>query len=131
VSQPREKNIGGFIERSQWKTFLDDFSKRNQLRATRLEIVGEIGAQEEEQFLPLLGVSYETKGDAAGTVEIILGGETAADPRHMTHSVSNAERLAPLIGPAGFEEGLGIEDKSGGKTLLRFEALPELVESTE
>jgi hypothetical protein len=49
----------------------------------------------------------------------------------MTHSVSNAERLAPLIGPAGFEEGLGIEDKSGGKTLLRFEALPELVESTE
>ena len=130
MSQPREKNIGGFIERNQWKTFLDDFSKRNQLRATRLEVVGELGDQEEEQFLPLLGVSYETKGDAAGSVEIILGGETAADPRHMTHSVSNVERIAPLIAATGFEEGLGIEDKSGTKTLLRFEALPELVEST-
>lgn len=85
--------MAGFIERNQWKTFLDEFSKRNQLRATRLEVVGDIGAQEEEEFLPLLGVSFDTKGDAAGSVEIILGGETVADPRHMTHSVSNVERI--------------------------------------
>jgi hypothetical protein len=122
--------MAGFIERNQWKTFLDEFSKRNQLRATRLEVVGEIGAQEEEKFLPLLGVSFETKGDAAGGVEIILGGETAADPRHMTHSVSNVERIAPLVGITGFEDGLGIEDKNGVKTLLRFETLPELAETT-
>lgn len=122
--------MAGFIERNQWKTFLDEFSKRNQLRATRLEVVGEIGAQEEEKFLPLLGVSFETKGDAAGSVEIILGGETAADPRHMTHSVSNVERIAPLVGITGFEDGLGIEDKNGVKTLLRFETLPELAETT-
>jgi hypothetical protein len=32
----------GFIERNQWKSFLDEFSKRNQLRPTRLEVVGEI-----------------------------------------------------------------------------------------
>lgn len=71
----------GFIERNQWKTFLDEFSKRNQLRATRLEVVGDIGAQEEEQFLPFVGIAFENKGNAAGSVEIILGGETAADPR--------------------------------------------------
>jgi hypothetical protein len=32
----------GFIERSQWKTFLDEFSKRNQLRTTRLEVVNKL-----------------------------------------------------------------------------------------
>ena len=122
--------MAGFIERSQWKTFLEEFSKRDQMRATSLEAIGEFGAQEEEKFLPLVGISFETKGDAAGSVEIILGGETAAEQRHLTHTISNVERIAPLIGPTGFEEGLGIEDKSGVKTLLRLEALPELAEGT-
>ena len=52
----------GFIEKDQWKSFLDEFSKRNQMRATRLEVVGELGDQEEEEHLPLVGVSFETKG---------------------------------------------------------------------
>jgi len=122
--------MAGFIERDQWKTFLNEFSKRNQLRATRLEVIGKIGAQEEEEYLPLLGVSFETKGDAAGNVEISLGGETAADPRHLIHTVSNVERIAPLLGATGLEEGLGIEDKHEAKTLLIFEALPELPAAT-
>jgi len=120
----------GFIERDQWKAFLDEFSKRNQLRATRLEVIGEeIGAQEEEQLLPFSGASFETKGDAAGSVEIILGGETAAEPRHLTHTISNVEKIAPLIGITGLEDGLGIEDKEGNKTILRFETLPGLEET--
>ena len=122
--------MAGFIERSQWKTFLDEYSKRNQLRPTRLEVIGEIGAQEEEQFLPLLGVSFETKGDAAGSVEVILGGETAEEPRHLTHTIGNVERIAPLIGTTTLEDGLGFEDKDGGKAVLRFETLPELAEAT-
>jgi hypothetical protein len=126
----KETDTPGFIERSQWKAFLDEFSKRNQLRATRLEVFGEIGAQEEEQFLPLLGVSLETKGDAAGSVEVMLGGETAKEPRHLTHTVSNVERIAPLIGTTAVEDGLGFEDSDGGKTLLLFETLPELPETT-
>ncbi|HKR61269.1 MAG TPA: DUF5335 family protein, partial [Pyrinomonadaceae bacterium] len=115
-----------FIARDQWKVFLDEFSKRNELRPTRLEVIGELGAQEEERFLPLLGVSFETKGDAAGSVEVILGGETAEEPRHLTHTISNVERIAPLLGTTAVEDGLGFEDKEGGKTLLRFEILPEL-----
>lgn len=122
--------MAGFIERSQWETFLDEFSKRNQLRPTRLEVIGEVGAQEQEQFLPLLGVSFETKGDAAGSVEIMLGGESAAESRHLTHAISNVERIAPLIGATTLEDGLGFEDKDGGKTLLRFEILLELPEAT-
>jgi hypothetical protein len=121
-----EEIMPGFIERNQWKSFLDEFSKRNQLRPTRLEVVGEIGAQEEEEYLPFVGISFETKGGAAGSVEITLGGETAADPRHLTHTINNVQRIAPLIGQSGLEEGLGIEDQDDVKTILRFETLPEL-----
>jgi hypothetical protein len=120
----------GFIEQDQWKSFLDEFSKRNQRRATKLEIVNELGDQQEEEYLPLVGVSFESKGSAAGSVEILLGGETAADERRVEHLVSNVQRIAPLIGITGLEDGLGFEDQEGGKTLLLFERLPELPEAT-
>jgi len=122
--------MSGFIERNQWKTLLEEFSKRNQLRPTRLEVIGDMGAQEEEAYLPFVGISFETKGNAAGSIEVSLGGETAADPRHITHLISNVQRIAPLIGASGLEEGLGIEDQAGTKTLLRFETLPEIAEGT-
>jgi len=122
--------MAGFIEQRRWKTFLDEFSKRNQLRATRLEVVGEIGAQEEEEYLPLVGVSFEPKGTAAGSVEIVLGGETAKDQRHVAHLITKVERIAPLVGSDGLEDGLGFEDRDGVKTLLIFERLPEIQERT-
>jgi hypothetical protein len=120
--------VASFIERNRWKNFLDEFTKRNQFRATRLEIVGEIGAQEEAQYLPLVGVTLERKGSEAGSIEVVLGGETAKDHRRVEHLIQSPERIAPLIGPSGFEEGLGFEDKEGGKTLLTFERLPEIPE---
>jgi hypothetical protein len=117
--------MAGFIDRSHWETFLDEFSKRNQLRPTRLEIVGDIGAQEQEAFLPFVGVTLDTKG-SAGSIDIALGGETAADERQLTHHISNVERIAPIIGITGIEDGLGIESRDGVKTLLSFEALREI-----
>jgi hypothetical protein len=117
----------GEIEHSQWKTFLDEFSKRNQLRPTRLEVIGEdMGAQEEERYLPFIGASFEPKGAAAGSVEIILGGETATEDRHITHTIRNVQAIVPLAGVKGLEDGLGFTDKDGAKTILRFETLPEL-----
>ena len=121
----------GEIERASWKTFLDEFSKRNQLRPTRLEIIGEeIGVQEEEELLPLVGISFEPKGSVAGSVAIITGGETAADPRHVTHTILNVKRIVPLVGIKEIEDGLAIEDNDGVKTLLRFETLPEIPATT-
>jgi len=115
----------GFIEQGQWKSFLDEFTKRNQFRATRLETIGEAGAQEEAKSLPLVGVSYEPKGSDAGDVIVILGGEKTTD--HFEHLVPQVERIAPLIGNTG-EEGIGFEGGDGVKTLLLFEALPEIME---
>jgi len=120
----------GFIERDQWNVFLDEFSKRNQLRASRLEIVGEMGAQKEAEFLPFAGVAFEPKGAALGSVEIILGGQSTKDSRHAEHLIPKVQKIAPLIGPNGLEEGVGFEDQEGTKTLLIFEQLPEIPERT-
>jgi hypothetical protein len=121
--------MAGFIEQNQWKDFLNEFTKRNQFRPTRLEVVGEGGAMEEEKFLPLVGVSFEPKGASAGSVLITMGGETAKDERHIEHVIAQVQRIAPLIGQTGFEDGLGFEDREGGKTLLLLEKLPELPEN--
>lgn len=118
----------GEIERGRWIEFLNDFSRRNENRPTRLEVIAqETGAQELEKFLPLVGVSFEPEGSAAGSVEIILGGESANDPRHMEHMVLNATRIVPIAAThAGFEDGIGIESEEGTRTLLTFEELREL-----
>lgn len=126
--QARSKSTAGFIESDQWKTFLDEFSKRNEARPTRVEVIGELGAQEEEVYVPLVGVAFEPKGSAAGSVEIILAGTTAADERHLTHTVHNVQKIAPLLGTTSVEDGLGFEDRDGQRTLLRFELLAELPE---
>ena len=117
--------MAGFIERDQWNSFLTEFSKRNQLRPTRLEELGSLGDQEQDTYLPLLGVSLETKGSRAGSIVVMLGGETAKEERHADHVVEDVQRITPLVGIKGFEDGLGFETRDG-KTLLLFEQLPEL-----
>ena len=126
MSTPKGKQTPGFIEPDQWRNFLDGFSKRNHGRATRLEVIGELGAQEEEQYLPLVGVSLDPKGTAAGSVEITLGAEGPADDRHVEHTIRNVQKIAPVVGVTGVEDGLGFEDQESVMTLLIFEHLPEL-----
>src|SRR4051812_17692701 len=104
----------GEIDRSNWKEFLDDFSKRNALRPARIEVLGmDIGAQEEGVHLPLVGVSFEPKGAAKGSVEILLGGETAKDERRLEHLVLNVTHVVPIAGIKLVEDGLAIEDGEG------------------
>jgi|SRR5215813_3142435 len=122
--------MSGFIERSQWKGFLEGFSKRHQLQPTQLQVIGEMGAQQEEEHLPFVGVSFEPKGSAAGSVEVVLGGEMAKEPRRVAHTILKVQRIAPLLGRTGLEEGLGFETEDGDKALLLFETLREIPEKT-
>src|ERR1051326_7569920 len=121
--------MAGFIEQDRWRDFLDDFSKRNELRPTRLEVIdSEAGAGEEEEFLPLVGVSFEPKGSDAGSVVVILGDK---NDRHVEHRIENVQRIAPLVGEGtGLEAGLGFEDGNGARTLLLLAQLAELPENT-
>jgi hypothetical protein len=116
------------VERQEWEGFVKEFSHRNEMRATRLEIVGaDIGAQDEERSLPFTGISLETKGSDAPRVEISLGGETAKEERQLTHTIPRVRNIMTKMGADLREEALLIEDEEGTKTILRFEPPLELV----
>jgi len=120
------KARSGEVERSQWAAFFRDFSKRNQSRATRLETFGDLGAQEEERNLPLNGISVEETGTDAPRIEVMLGGVSPNDERHLTHTIARAVRVSAKTDADGRDDALEIEDADGAKTLLRFESLPKL-----
>ena len=115
------------IGREQWEDFVKEFNRRNELRPTRVEVLGqEIGAQEEERLLPFAGISLEEKVRDSPRVEITLGGETAKEERHLTHTISRVRSIMRKVGVDLREEALLIEDEEGTKMLLVFETLPEL-----
>jgi hypothetical protein len=115
------------IERENWEGFVKEFNHRNALRATRLEVVGvEVGAQEEEELLPLLGLSLEQKGNDAPRIELSLGGETDKEGRHLTHSITRVRSIMTKMGDDLREEAVMIEGEDGTRTILHFETLPEL-----
>jgi hypothetical protein len=117
----------GEIDRDRWNEFLSDFCKRNENRPTRLEVIGpETGTQELEKFLPLIGMTFEPAGSAVGSIEIILGGLSAEDSRHMQHVILNTKRLMPITGGRDVEGGIGAEAEDGTLTLLTFEELRKL-----
>ena len=108
------------IERETWALFLTEFSKRNQLRPTWLQVFGEAGAQSEEQDLPLLGISIEEKGANAPSVQIMLGGHDAIEKRHLTHVISNVQRVMPQVGTDGRDDAIEFVDQKGEASLLIF-----------
>ena len=115
------------IKREEWNSYVKEFNERNGLRATRVEVLSaELGDQEEEGLLPLLGISLEEKGANAPSIEISLGGETAKEERQLTHMVNRVRNIMRKIGVDLREEALLIEDEEGTKTILHFETLPEL-----
>jgi len=119
----------GEIQQEQWQAYLDDFSKRNSGRVADLQVISEaLGTQPEAEMLVLEGITLETKGSLASSVEIMLGGTGPADARNLTHTVTKVRRIVPKTGADGRDDGLEIEGGDGAKVILIFEALPELPE---
>ena len=119
----------GEIQQEQWQAYLDGFSKRNTGRMADLQILSdELGTQEEAKMLPFEGITLETKGFLASSVEIMLGGTRSADKRNLTHTVTRIRRIVPKTGRDGREGALEIEARDGAKTILIFKTLPELPE---
>lgn len=114
------------IERSNWSSYFREFNKRNLSRPTKLETFGELGAQQEEEHLPFTGISLEDSGKDAPRVEIMLGGSSPTDPRHLSHTITHVSRIAVKLGDDGRDEAMEIEANDGTKTLLSFETLAEL-----
>ena len=110
-----------YIDRSVWINYFSEFTRRNQMRPTRLEVFSELGAQEEERGLPFAGIALEPNGGALPSVEIMLGGHDAIEPRHLTHVIANVQEITPKQGPDGRDEALEIISAQGETSLLRFE----------
>lgn len=116
-----ERNIG----LDQLQGFFQEFTERNLSRPTSLEVFDEMGAQTEEQGLPLRGIDLDMKGTGSPRVEIMLGGQ-GPEQRHLTHTITNVRRVYVKIGEGNIDEVLEIESQEGAKTLLRFETLEEI-----
>ena len=114
------------IERAAWSGYFKEFNQRNEHRATSLEILGDLGAQESEHGLPFSGIALEERGHDAPKLEIMLGGTTPADARHLTHTITHITHITPKHAADGRDEVLEIQDAAGSRTLLSFFALPEL-----
>lgn len=116
------------INKENWTEFLNKFNKRNENRPAKVEVLSEeLGAQEVGQHLPLVGVSYETKGSEAGDVVITFAGKTTSDNRNLSHRINSVTKIIPgLENPEGEDNALEFESADGIKTILVFERLPEL-----
>ncbi len=113
------------VERQAWQTFLAEFSERNKMRPTRLEVISKSGETETdfwlEAGLPLIGTSLDTNGEDAPHIEIMLDGAGSHDVNHLTHAVARVRRVGYEAGDAGRDNALEVEDEDGNMTILRFE----------
>lgn len=78
------------FDETRWAEVLDDFTRSNVGRRTRLEVDDpEIGAQSQEQDYRLLGVAYDPHDRC---VEIMLGELGGGEP-HLSRSIAGVEAL--------------------------------------
>jgi hypothetical protein len=104
------------LERTGWAHVLDDFTRRNGGRPTRMEVDDpEIGAQVQETDYRLFGAVYDPRDRC---VELMTGdyGTTAG---HATHTVRNVTDVWVLSHPGGRDEALCIAH-GRGQTILRL-----------
>jgi hypothetical protein len=108
-----------------WQSDLAAFGKRNNLRPTRLEVLGP-GREADSDFwledgLLLAGIDLDTDGERGPCVEIMLQQPFASSGNHMTHTVARVKRLG-LETTDGRDATLEIEDGEGSVTIMHFES---------
>ena len=81
------------LDRARWIEVLEDFTRRNAGRRTRLEVDDpELGAQQQEHDYPLLGIAYDPIDQR---VDIMLGELGTGEP-HLSRGVTGVDSLDVL-----------------------------------
>ena len=113
------------IEPLSWQCDLAAFGKRNNMRPTRLEVLGPAGEVETDFWLEdgllLAGIDLDPDGERGTCVEIMLQGPSVSSKNHMTHTVAGVKRLV-LETTDGHDGGLELEDGEGKVTIMHFES---------
>jgi hypothetical protein len=100
--------------RGRWTEVLDEFTRRNVGRRTRLEVDDlEIGAQPQEVGYPLRGVAYDANDDR---IDIMLGDLGSGEP-HLSRSIGDADSIGLLTDAQGKDVALRLRHGTG-QTLL-------------
>ncbi len=120
-----KNNMRKTIKPSGWQTSLSNFSERNKMRSTRLEVIG-VASEVETDFwledgLLLAGITLEMDRDRGATVEIMLQAPAAATQGHMTHTIAGIKRLA-MDRSNGLDYAVELEDEAAVVTIMRFES---------
>jgi len=113
------------IEPLSWQSDLAAFGKRNNMRPTRLEVLGPTGEVETDFWLEdgllLAGIDLDPDGERGTRIEIMLQAASASSKNHLTHTVAGVKRLG-LETTDGHDAGLEIEDGEGKVTIMHFES---------
>lgn len=113
------------IEPLSWQSDLAAFGKRNNMRPTRLEVLGPSREVDSDFWLEdgllLAGIDLDTDGERGTCVEIMLQTPSASSTNHMTHSVAGVKRLE-LETTDERDAALEIEDRDGRVTIMHFES---------
>ena len=108
------------IARNEWKSFTDDLSRKEQDHPVHIEVVGrEVGDEELNNPMALVGLSLEEKGSEEDAIDIMLGRPSGDST--LTHRVPHATRMLTLEKDDGVLECLDIEDADTGRTLVFFD----------
>lgn len=97
------------LDKIQWRTFFDDFSKALEGKQAEIEVASlALGNQLEAEWLPLYGIAYDAKDDL---VEVALEG--------LDHMIRKPREIY-VEGGVGTLESLEIVDADGVKQVVRL-----------
>jgi hypothetical protein len=103
------------IERPEWRTFLDSFSRQHEGWLVTVEEVpgGEGSTCVEARDLPLQGISL----DGDGAISVAVGDGPG---NHLTHTVAHPTRVIVEQTDAGADQALRINRDRDEATRIRF-----------
>jgi len=105
------------IPEDRWISFFEDFSREHTGWPATIDVLDdEAGPQHVAVNLPLLGISFDTKGTRPCSIEITAGN---GPNRQVTHVVDMPLHIREAQEPGGPID-LQIEPATGPKTLIRI-----------
>jgi hypothetical protein len=109
------------IARSDWETFFETFSRKNQGRLARIELTAPLGEGGPllEEYEPLCGVTLGPNGEVPEII-LRLGGIDAQEPR-LTQVITDPTHVWVEGEAHGVDLGLVIRSAEEDETLLVFE----------
>ena len=106
------------IEPNDWKTFLEEFSERNNNRRARFDVYRRDGNAEEER-----AESHFEDASLKGNEVVIVRIDRSKSDTEKTHeTITNVIGIAVQYDTDGSEDALQITDKENELISLRFES---------